>query len=142
VSVKLDAEIFLDAAYLIALAQPSDQHHGKALELSAAIQASRTRCVTNLAVLLEVGSALSRLRFRAAAVRLIDSLAGAPTVEVVPLTDELARDGWTMFRKRLDKEWSWADCISFVIMQRLGLRQALTTDEHFEQAGFVALLKH
>jgi uncharacterized protein len=42
---------------------------------------------------------------------------------------------------RPDKEWSLTDCISFVVMQECGLIEALTADHHFEQAGFVALLK-
>ena len=40
-----------------------------------------------------------------------------------------------------DKEWTLTDCISFVVMQREGITDALTADHHFEQAGFVALLK-
>ncbi len=42
---------------------------------------------------------------------------------------------------RADKEWSLVDCASFVVMQQRGLTEALTTDRHFEQAGFVRLLK-
>ena len=44
------------------------------------------------------------------------------------------------YRSRRDKEWSLTDCISFVVMEDEGLREALTGDRHFEQAGFVALL--
>jgi predicted nucleic acid-binding protein len=42
---------------------------------------------------------------------------------------------------RQDKSWSLVDCSSFVVMQQRGIVEALTTDEHFEQAGFVRLLK-
>jgi predicted nucleic acid-binding protein len=139
--VTLDAEIFLDAAYLIALGQPGDAFHARAMELSAMIQAQRVRAVTSRAVLLEVGSALSKTRHRAAAVRLLDGIQNTSTVSIVPLTEELARAGWETFRRRADKEWSWTDCISILLMQERGLRQALTTDEHFEQAGFIALLQ-
>ncbi len=45
-----------------------------------------------------------------------------------------------LYRHRPDKEWGTTDCISFVVMQDYGLTEALTTDEHFKQAGFRALL--
>ena len=46
-----------------------------------------------------------------------------------------------LFAERPDKDWSLTDCISFVVMQEQGICEALTADHHFEQAGFVALLK-
>jgi predicted nucleic acid-binding protein len=49
--------------------------------------------------------------------------------------------GVDLYRRRPDKAWSLTDCISFVVMQREGITEALTGDQHFEQAGFVALLK-
>jgi uncharacterized protein len=45
------------------------------------------------------------------------------------------------FLKHQDKGWSFVDCASFVLMQEEGLRDALSTDKHFKQAGFVPLLK-
>ena len=45
------------------------------------------------------------------------------------------------WESRPDKEWSLVDCASFVVMQQRGLTEVLTTDHHFEQAGFVRLLK-
>jgi predicted nucleic acid-binding protein len=40
-----------------------------------------------------------------------------------------------------DKEWSLTDCASFEIMRERGLTEALAHDQHFVQAGFVALLR-
>lgn len=44
------------------------------------------------------------------------------------------------FVKHLDQAWSFTDCLSFVVMKELRLRDALTSDEHFREAGFNALL--
>jgi predicted nucleic acid-binding protein len=47
---------------------------------------------------------------------------------------------FTLYGNRPDKSWSLTDCASFVVMRERGLTEALTTDEHFRQAGFRALL--
>jgi len=49
--------------------------------------------------------------------------------------------GLDLYASRPDKEWSLTDCISFAVMQDLGLNDALTGDHHFTQAGFTILLK-
>ena len=139
--MKLDAEVFLDAAYLIALALPGDQHHRPARQISQTLNEARTRIVTNRAVLLEVGNALSKIKYRPVAVSLLGAFEKTKLVKIIPVTEELSRVGWDLFRRRPDKEWSWTDCISFFVMRERGIRQALTTDEHFEQTGFIALLR-
>ncbi len=60
---------------------------------------------------------------------------------IVPTTDQLWQEGIDLYQRSSDKEWSLTDCISFVVMQREGITEALTGDKHFEQAGFTALLK-
>jgi len=41
---------------------------------------------------------------------------------------------------RLDKTYSLCDSVSFVIMRQRQITEALTTDKHFEQEGFIRLL--
>jgi uncharacterized protein len=77
----------------------------------------------------------------AAAVRLLSALERDPKVEIVPLSEHLCARAFELYRERPDKEWGLTDCVSFVVMQDRALGQALTTDEHFEQAGFRALLR-
>jgi predicted nucleic acid-binding protein len=132
---------FLDSSFVIALAQATDEHHRRAVELGAAAEQRRVELVTTRAVLLEVGSALAKVRSRQDAIRLINSLQTSARVEVVPVTEEITTRGWNLFCQRTDKDWSWTDCISFVVMKERGLVNALTSDQHFDQAGFVALLK-
>jgi hypothetical protein len=64
-----------------------------------------------------------------------------PDVQFIPCSDPLMEEGIQLYSQRHDKKWSLTDCISFVIMQHEGITEALTIDHHFEQAGFVALLK-
>jgi uncharacterized protein len=134
-------ELFLDSGYAIALAADSDQLHQRAVELAVDIEQKSRRMITTRAVLLEIGNSLSKQRYRAAAVRLLHSLASDPTIEVVSLTDDLYRQAFDLFSERPDKEWSLTDCVSFVVMRSRGLAEALTADGHFEQAGFRALLR-
>jgi predicted nucleic acid-binding protein len=133
-------EVFLDTSYAIALSSKKDRFHNKALELADQIEADKSVLITTRPVLLEIGNALSGLRFRKSGVLLLDSLENDPNVGIVSLTDSLYHQGVRFFRKRMDKEWGLVDCISFVVMSERNIFDALTTDDHFRQAGFRAML--
>lgn len=133
-------KFFLDTAYAIALSAVTDQYHQKAEILSSQIEKEAIPLITTRAVILEIGNALAKLRYRAAAIELLDSLEEDTNVEIIPLSEELYSQAMELYRQRPDKEWGITDCISFVVMQDYGVTDALTTDEHFNQAGFKALL--
>lgn len=134
------AELFLDTSYAIALSSPPDQYHARASALADEIEAQQRRFVTRRAVMLEIGNALAKACYRAAAVRLLQAMEQDLAVEVVPLTEELYARDVQLYRQRRDKEWGLTDCVSFVVMHERGLTEALTTDDHFRLAGFRALL--
>jgi uncharacterized protein len=134
-------EAFLDAAYAIALSAPGDAFHAKAEQLAEQMESDGTKIVTTRAVLLEIGNALGKPRYRAAAVALLEALEEDPQVEIVPLSEDLFARAFQLYRTRPDKEWGLIDCVSFTVMQERGLTEALTTDDHFRQAGFRVLLR-
>jgi predicted nucleic acid-binding protein len=137
----LSGSVFLDTAYAIALASTTDELHHQALALADELEASGTRLITTWAVLLELGNALSKVQYRHAAVQLLFSLQSDANVEIVPLAGPLLEEAMKLYSERPDKEWGLTDCVSFVIMEGRGIRDALTADEHFQQAGFRALLR-
>jgi predicted nucleic acid-binding protein len=92
-------------------------------------------------VLTELADGLSRGTGRTVAARFIHDVFARPDIHVVPADRQLLERGLDLFEKRPDKDWSLTDCISFVVMEREKVREALTADHHFQQAGFVALLK-
>ena len=75
------------------------------------------------------------------AVSFIVGMKASPQVHIVHINQALDAQAWQLFIDRTDKEWTLVDCTSFVVMQQLGLSEAFTTDHHFEEAGFVTLLK-
>ena len=132
---------FLDTAFAIALISPNDAFHEKALELANLVEKTKSRLVTTRAVVIEIGNALSKQSLRKSAVALIDSMEGDETVTIVSVSDDIYNEAFKLFRSRLDKEWGLTDCISFVVMKQQKITNALTTDQHFKQAGFVVLMK-
>lgn len=134
-------EVFLDTSFAIALSSVTDQNHVRAAQLANQIESNSTRLVTTQAILIEIGNSLSKQRYRAAAIQLLESLETDPSVEIILLTNGLHKLAFNLYKQRKDKEWGLVDCISFIVMQDRGIIDALTADTHFQQAGFRALLK-
>ena len=131
---------FVDTGFAIALSVRRDRFHARAALLASEIERTKTLLVTTHAVILEIGAALSKLDTRADGATLMRSLLADPTVRVVPHDALLLNKALSLFEQRPDKERSLCDCTSFVVMQDLGITHALSTDHHFDQAGFTALL--
>lgn len=135
------AEVFLDTSYAIALITPSDSYYESATSIADRIEAEGTHLVTTYAILLEIGNALSKLRYRSAAIRLLGAREADPKVEIVPMSRRLYAQAFKLYKERPDKEWGQTDCVSFVTMQERRITEALTADTHFTQAGYHAMLR-
>jgi uncharacterized protein len=129
--------LFADTFFLLALLVEEDEAHNRAL----AWQNLNVPLVTTTWVLIELADALSKPGARAAAAQLISFLRSDSRVTVAGSEPDLFDAGLQLYQSRLDKSWSLTDCLSFEVMRRQNLTQALTGDHHFEQAGLVALLK-
>jgi len=129
--------VFADTFYFLALINRRDKAHRSCVAFS---EASDRPVVTTTWVLLELGDALRRGRDRVAFSALLDDLANDPDTMVIPADQSVFDRAVELYHARPDKDWSLTDCTSFVVMQDRGLTEALTSDHHFEQAGFAALL--
>ena len=116
-------------------------HHSRAVQLADRVEEENTRIVTTRPVVLEIGNYLSEPNRRSQVISYVETLEQEPAVEIVPPTKDLFRRGFGLYRQRPDKTWGLTDCISFIVMRDRGIREALTTDRDFEQAGFNALLR-
>jgi len=136
-------DVFVDTAGWAVLFVRTEPQHAQASALFRQWKREGRRLVTTNYVLAELASLfISPLCVpRPAQFRYIDTIKAASYVKVVHVDPALDAAGWALLKSRPDKEWSLVDAASFIVMQEHGMIEALTTDHHFEQAGFVRLLK-
>jgi predicted nucleic acid-binding protein len=130
--------VFADSYYYLAIVNDRDTGHARAVEYSRSFSG---RAITTEWVLTEVADALSSPDQRAVLLELRAKLLADSGLTIVEASHELFERGLKLFADRPDKSWSLTDCISFVVMGDHGIKDALTADHHFEQAGFTAVLK-
>jgi hypothetical protein len=133
-------EILIDTSGFYALLNQRDSRHERAKQILSDAAKERRRFVTTDYVLDETATLLKGH----GAEHLVEQLFRVVQQSAacrIEWTD-MARFEATqrLFIKHLDHAWSFTDCLSFVVMKELRLRDALTSDEHFREAGFHALL--
>ena len=117
-------------------------HHAKAFSLMTQWKQQNRLVVTTNYILSELIVLLSsRGRQRLVVLNFIETIRSDDWVEILHIDKTLDQKAWQFLAKRLDKKWSLVDAVSFIVMQERALTEALTADHHFEQAGFVRLLK-
>lgn len=134
-------QIFADTFYWVALINPQDNWHQQAREVTSSLK--NVKLVTTDEVLVEL---LNFMSVRGAnrkrrTVEFIDNLLQNPRLQVIPQNLESFLQGFELYRRRPDKEYSLTDCISMTVMQRLKISQVLTHDNHFQQEGFIILFE-
>jgi predicted nucleic acid-binding protein len=130
-------KVFADTHFYLALMRVDDPAH----ELASAAAESDRPIVTTEFIILELGNACCSADDHGDFLALVQGMRTSPRITVVPLHSHLMERGIRLMARRPDKNWSLTDCISFTVMDDIGISEALTADHHFEQAGFRALLK-
>lgn len=130
--------VFADTFYFLALLDSTEAKHNAPVIVSGD---RFLQMVTTEWVLVEFADAYSHPTDRADFVALYRSLTNHSRVRIVPANSILFQRGVEFFEQHRDKQWSLTDCLSFIVMRDEGIRDCLTGDRHFEQAGFIALLK-
>ena len=130
--------MLLDTSGLLSFLDDSDAHHASATQFfkTAGVRLTHSYILAELVPLCRVRR-LSRAKTLAFAAAIIDN----EDVETVWVDKRLHRAAVALLKARPDKDYSLCDAVSFVLMRRHAIAQALTTDSHFEREGFVRLLK-
>jgi|SRR5947209_12912171 len=131
---------FVDTYYLVAIINPRDQWHRRAVEVRQTLSA--TGLVVTDTVFVETLNFFAGYRpeVKRAAFATIHRFLKNPAVEVVEQTEAIFRAGMELYGARLDKGYSLTDCISMNVMRERGINDILTNDRHFSREGYRTLL--
>lgn len=137
------SDLYVDTSGWVLLLYPGDPLHASASALvRAAVNIQKHRLVTTNYILAELVPLLNRYRFsRQRVISAIREIQADPNTEILHVDEVTDAEAWQLLETRLDKAWSFVDAASFVVMRRHGITEALTTDHHFEQAGFARVPK-
>lgn len=125
--------VFIDTSAFIALWNPDDRNHQKALGYLDQIRENMLRFLTTNFIFAEVYAFFCRNH--RLAVELGEQILTNPLFEYVRVTASDEAKAWEIAKRYTDKDFSFTDCTSFVVMERLGLKDVFAFDEHFRQYG-------
>lgn len=137
------SNLFVDTSGWGNLVDISQTYHHLAVQFYQKRTAQKYQLITTNYIISELVALLSSpLRIpRPKTIAFIEGLKQSSYVTIIHIDSTIDNLAWELFVKRQDKDWSLVDCSSFIIMEKYKLTDALTTDHHFEQAGFIRLLK-
>ncbi len=129
---------FNDSSAFLALLDRRDEHHAEAARILNALAVARYHPFTTTTIVIEAHALILANLGRAQARQFLRDIATSDIriVQVRARDEALGRD---LIFRYTDKDWSYTDAISFVVMERLGIHLAFTFDEDFAQYGFTVL---
>ena len=131
-------KIFIDSSAFLALEDESDQYHVEALQFrEQVLRKRRYEVITSSYILNET---LTLIRFKISIKASIDfskKIRMSEVVKMVPVSGELEEKALDIFERYDDKDFSFTDCVSFVIMRAMGIKEAFAFDQHFDQMEFI-----
>jgi predicted nucleic acid-binding protein len=133
-------ETFVDTSGLYALLVSRDDRHAAAARIIQSAHARQARFVTTDYVLDETITLLGARGLGHLVRGLLQATLHSRACAVEWTDPERFESTVAFLHKHSDHAWSFTDCLSFVVMKALRLREALTKDAHFKEAGFVPLL--
>jgi len=129
--------IFVDTGAWFAAFVPNDADHAAAdawLEANTELLVTTDYVIDELLTLMKIRGEFRR------ALHLGASLFAEDIAQIVWVLPDDIQQAWGIFQRYHDKGWSFTDCVSRVMMERLGMQRAFAFDDHFRQFGTVTVV--
>ena len=132
--------IFIDTGAFLALEDASDPHHQEAVRFRAEVLAGGSYELITSSYILDEALTLIRSRLGiAASIRFCRAMRRSRVLQILSVSREIEDQALNLFEQYDDKDFSFTDCVSFVLMKERQIQEAFAFDHHFEQMGFQIL---
>ncbi|MEX0643566.1 MAG: PIN domain-containing protein [Pirellulales bacterium] len=132
--------VYVDSSAWIAWLHKDDDFHGRAKEELLRLEQLRCELVTTDWVIAESGNGLARTGARPLLMAAVARFESTSRCRLIDVDSVLLKRALQLYNQVSDKYWGLVDCAGFVLMRDMEMIDVLTTDQHFEQAGFRRLL--
>src|SRR6266446_9630130 len=133
-----ERRVFVDSSAYLALLDTDDEHHSEAIQTLQQLAQARCRQFTTNVLLIESHALILSVLGRAQAAQFLKDMQESSTVVIRARASDEERAKQILFQYT-DKDFSFADTISFAVMERLAIPLAFTFDRDFAQYGFAVL---
>lgn len=130
--------MLLDTSGLLCFFDDKDFRHADASDF---IKSANVRLTTSYVLAELIPLCHVRKLNRKKTLAFVEILVSNPLIEIVWVDENLHNQAFELLKERLDKTYSLCDAVSFIIMHERKISEALTTDRHFKQEGFIKLLE-
>ncbi|MHA1974243.1 MAG: type II toxin-antitoxin system VapC family toxin [Candidatus Hodarchaeales archaeon] len=129
--------IFVDTGAFYASKVKNDINHASANKIERKIlQGEFGRIITTNYIFDELITLLrGRIHYKEL-IKIGDAIKNSPNIQIICILEAIEDKAWDFYKKNQDKDYSFTDCTSFVVMNSLNIKMAFTYDMHFAQAGF------
>jgi predicted nucleic acid-binding protein len=131
--------VFIDTSAWVAVETPKDKNYIRAENILKDLIKNRYFFIMTDYIYDETITELMVNSGNEDAIKFGEKILKSSIVEMVIIDKEDIKEALELKKKYKDKDFSFTDCTSFVIMKRLGITKAFSFDKHFEQAGFEVL---
>lgn len=127
--------IFVDTSAFLAIENRRDAHHSRALSLRNTWLKKGQTLVTSDYVLDESYTIIRLRAGHPVVVQFGEAIRNSQLLRIVYVTPEIIEEAWRLFKAHADHDFSFTDCTTFSLMERLSISAAFTFDSHFKEYG-------
>jgi predicted nucleic acid-binding protein len=131
--------LFANASFFVAYHNSKDVNHQAARDLAREFEGRPVLLVTTDYIFDEVMTVLLVRGNKNLAIQAGRAIIKDPNIEILRIDEDLFNEAWEIFQSFEDKEWSFTDCTSYVLMKKLGIGTGISFDKHFKQFGVQAI---